>query len=189
MNRPVPQCCHERLPPSRSSCCVSLRGRRAARRRRLPRRPAPTSCGSPPRISAGSGCVRRSVCRNAALDQLAREGARYTNAFSAAPVCAPSRSRSSRACTRPRSARCTCARRACLSRRQGLHRVPSAPPATTARTDSKTDYNVEAPPSNRRRTRCGTTRATRRTGGTGPTRGSPSSRSSTSHYAREPDKS
>ena len=83
------------------------------------------------------------------LDRLAREGARYTNAFSVAPVCAPSR-----------SAIITGMYPTTIG---SMHmRSKAVPPAgIRAFTEylraagyycsnrSKTDYNVEAPPSNR----------------------------------------
>ena len=83
------------------------------------------------------------------LDQLAREGARFTHAFSSAPVCAPSR-----------SAIITAMYPTTIG---SMHmRSKAVPPAgVKAFTEflraagyyctnrSKTDYNVEAPPSNR----------------------------------------
>jgi uncharacterized sulfatase len=83
------------------------------------------------------------------LDQLAREGARYTNAFSVAPVCAPSRS-SIITAMYPTTV-------------GSMHmRSKAVPPAGVrafteylraagyyCTNNSKTDYNFEAPPSNR----------------------------------------
>lgn len=100
-------------------------------------------------LSPDLGAYGDTYAATPVLDQLAREGARYTNAFSVAPVCAPSR-----------SAIITAMYPTTIG---SMHmRSKAVPPAgVKAFTEylraagyycsnrSKTDYNVEAPPSHR----------------------------------------
>ncbi len=100
-------------------------------------------------ISPDLGCYGDDYARAPTLDKLASEGARYTNAFSSAPVCAPSR-----------SAIITGMYPTTIG---SMHmRSKAVPPAgVKAFTESlradgyyctnnaKTDYNFEAPPSHR----------------------------------------
>jgi uncharacterized sulfatase len=100
-------------------------------------------------LSPDLGAYGDTYAATPALDELAHEGARYTNAFSVAPVCAPSR-----------SAIITAMYPTTIG---SMHmRSKAVPPAgVKAFTEylraagyyctnrSKTDYNVEAPPSHR----------------------------------------
>ncbi|MFN0084562.1 MAG: sulfatase-like hydrolase/transferase [Blastocatellia bacterium] len=100
-------------------------------------------------ISPDLGCYGDAYARTPALDALAAHGARYVNAFSSAPVCAPSR-----------SAIITGMYPTTIG---SMHmRSKAVPPAGVrafteylradgyyCSNNSKTDYNFEAPPSNR----------------------------------------
>lgn len=100
-------------------------------------------------ISPDLGCYGDDYARTPALDKLAGQGVRYTNAFSSAPVCAPSR-----------SAIITGMYPTTIG---SMHmRSKAVPPAGVkafpeylradgyyCSNNSKTDYNFEAPPSNR----------------------------------------
>lgn len=100
-------------------------------------------------ISPDLGCYGDDYARTPALDKLAGQGVRYTNAFSSAPVCAPSR-----------SAIITGMYPTTIG---SMHmRSKAVPPAGIkafteylradgyyCTNNSKTDYNFEAPPSNR----------------------------------------
>jgi N-sulfoglucosamine sulfohydrolase len=100
-------------------------------------------------ISPDLGCYGDDYARTPALDKLASQGVRYTNAFSSAPVCAPSR-----------SAIITGMYPTTMG---SMHmRSKAVPPAGIkafteylradgyyCTNNSKTDYNFEAPPSNR----------------------------------------
>lgn len=100
-------------------------------------------------ISPDLGCYGDEYARTPTLDGLAAQGARYVNAFSSAPVCAPSR-----------SAIITGMYPTTIG---SMHmRSKAVPPAGVrafteylrgsgyyCSNNSKTDYNFEAPPSNR----------------------------------------
>lgn len=100
-------------------------------------------------ISPDLGCYGDDYARTPALDKLASQGVRYTNAFSSAPVCAPSR-----------SAIITGMYPTTIG---SMHMRSKAvpPPGIKAFTEylradgyycsnnAKTDYNFEAPPSHR----------------------------------------
>ncbi len=100
-------------------------------------------------ISPDLGCYGDEYARTPTLDKLASQGVRYTNAFSSAPVCAPSR-----------SAIITGMYPTTIG---SMHmRSKAVPPAGIkafteylradgyyCSNNSKTDYNFEAPPSNR----------------------------------------
>src|SRR5262245_50530898 len=100
-------------------------------------------------ISPDLGCYGDSYAVTPNIDRLAAQGARYTNAFAIAPVCAPSR-----------SAIITGMYPTTIG---SMHmRSKAAPPAGVkafteylraagyyCTNNSKTDYNFEAPPANR----------------------------------------